>query len=131
MANKSKKKKPPTKTRHAKIDDIDSTIKHALLAVNELMITAQGALRFCKSYIKSEPDSAASLYLSTFFNKAINVADDILSSIPADAIINNDLSPRKGTKHHAKHKSNNAINSKKRKSAQAKAPFKKSRVAKK
>ncbi len=68
----SKKKAPEGK---------DETIQHIMAAGKEILLAAQGALRFCKNYVESTPDSKSKPNLLKFFQNAIKVADDLGGSI--------------------------------------------------
>ena len=58
----------------------DETKQHILNAGREILLAAQGALRFCKSYTEGNKSNANPLLLS-FFERAINVADELGGSI--------------------------------------------------
>lgn len=60
---------------------IDETKEHILAAGRELLLAAQGALRFCRTYAETQAAPAARSQLSAFFTKAITVADDLSESL--------------------------------------------------
>lgn len=59
----------------------DETKRHIMAAGRELLLAAQGALRFCKSYVEVTPESKSQPHLIQFFQKAIAVADDLGKSM--------------------------------------------------
>ena len=57
--------------------NMDETKTHVLAAGREIMLAAQGALRFCKNYVESSAPTTSRPQLLDFFQKAIAVADDL------------------------------------------------------
>lgn len=62
-------------------DDVEETKAHILAAGREVLLAARGALRFCKSYVETTPESESRPHLIGFFQKAIGVADELGKSI--------------------------------------------------
>jgi len=74
--------KKPRKTPVRKAGyDTEDTKNHVMAAGREILLAAQGALRFCKDYVESSPDSASKQHLAGFFSRAMAVADDLGKSI--------------------------------------------------
>lgn len=67
------------KTHHRRpsVPDMDETKEHVIAAGRELMLAAQGALRFCKTYAEESASPATRYQLIRFFSKAISVADEL------------------------------------------------------
>lgn len=61
----------------ADFPDMEITKKHILAAGRELMLAADGALRFCKAYAESASSPSSRSQLTSFFTKAIAVADEL------------------------------------------------------
>jgi len=59
----------------------DETKTHVLAAGREILLAAQGALRFCKTYAESASSDQNRPHLVSFFQKAITVADELGKSI--------------------------------------------------
>lgn len=55
----------------------DDTREHILAAGRELMLAAKGALSFINSYMESQKSSSSQDQISSFFHRAISVADQI------------------------------------------------------
>jgi hypothetical protein len=60
---------------------MDETSQHVLAAGRELLLAAQGALRFCKNYVETQVPTSNRANLMNFFGKAIRVADELGDSI--------------------------------------------------
>ena len=60
---------------------IDETKEHVLAAGREILLAAQGALRFCRDYAETQASPAARVQLVKFFSKAIAVADELGGSL--------------------------------------------------
>ncbi len=60
-----------------KIPDMEETKEHILAAGRELLLAADGALRFCKSYAETRTEPSSRSLLVGFFSKAIAVADEL------------------------------------------------------
>ncbi|MBT3182470.1 MAG: hypothetical protein HN337_08200 [Deltaproteobacteria bacterium] len=75
------RKSPPGQSTRKDPIDKDETIHHIMAAGKELLLAAQGALRFCKDYVENTPDSKSKPNLLKFFQNAIKVADDLGGSI--------------------------------------------------
>jgi len=75
----------PRKAPRAKSKDtppnMDETKEHVLAAGREILLAAQGALRFCKAYVETTSESKSKPHLISFFQKAITVADELGKSI--------------------------------------------------
>jgi hypothetical protein len=56
--------------------DPNKTKAHVMAAGREIMLAAQGALRFCKEYAEKTASPAAKPHLVKFFSRAIAVADE-------------------------------------------------------
>lgn len=67
--------------------DAEETKAHVLAAARELLLAAQGALKFCRYYVEETSDSKTRPYLVGFFQKATQVASElgkgILDACPA------------------------------------------------
>ncbi len=63
------------------VPDMDETKEHILAAGRELMLAADGALRFCKSYAESFSSPQSRSQLVSFFSKAIAVADELAKGL--------------------------------------------------
>lgn len=61
--------------------DIDETKEHVLAAGREILLAAQGALRFCRDYAEEHASPAGRTQMTRFFSKAIAIADDLGGSI--------------------------------------------------
>lgn len=61
--------------------DMDETKGHILAAGRELLLAADGALRFCRKYAETSVPSSSRPGLLDFFQKAIVVADEMGKSI--------------------------------------------------
>ena len=57
--------------------DMDETKEHILAAGKEILLAAQGALRFCKCYVEHQSSAHARPHLVQFFQRAIAVADEL------------------------------------------------------
>jgi hypothetical protein len=57
--------------------EMERTKRHVLAAGRELMLAAQGALRFCKDYVEFSPPRASHPHLVNFFQKGISMADEL------------------------------------------------------
>lgn len=69
-------------TKHAKdMPDMEETKEHIISAGRELMLAADGALRFCRAYAESFSSPATRSHLVTFFTKAIYVADELAKGL--------------------------------------------------
>ncbi|MFH1830510.1 MAG: hypothetical protein ABH871_07025 [Pseudomonadota bacterium] len=60
-----------------KTPDMEETKEHILTAGKELLLAADGALRFCKSYAETMSAPSSRSLLVGFFSKAISVADEL------------------------------------------------------
>ncbi len=60
-----------------KMPDMEETKEHILAAGRELLLAADGALRFCKSYAETRAEPSSRSMLVGFFSKAITVADEL------------------------------------------------------
>lgn len=60
-----------------KMPDMEETKEHILAAGRELLLAADGALRFCKSYAETRTAPSSRSMLVGFFSKAIAVADEL------------------------------------------------------
>lgn len=63
------------------VPDMDETKEHILAAGRELMLAADGALRFCKCYAESFSSPQSRSQLVSFFSKAIAVADELAKGL--------------------------------------------------
>lgn len=67
--------------------DAEETKAHVLAAARELLLAAQGALKFCRYYVEETSQSKTKPYLVGFFQKATQVANElgkgILDACPA------------------------------------------------
>ncbi len=61
--------------------DFDETKDHVLAAGREILLAAQGALRFCRDYAEEHASPSARSQMTQFFSKAIAIADDLGGSI--------------------------------------------------
>lgn len=61
--------------------DFDDTKEHVLAAGREILLAAQGALRFCRDYTEEHASPAARVQMIKFFSRAIAIADDLGGSI--------------------------------------------------
>jgi hypothetical protein len=59
------------------LPDMEDTKEHILAAGRELMLAADGALRFCRAYAETLSPPASRSQLTSFFSKAIAVADEL------------------------------------------------------
>jgi hypothetical protein len=57
--------------------DMEQTKEHILAAGRELLLAADGALRFCKAYAETASAPSSRSTLVSFFSKAISVADEL------------------------------------------------------
>jgi hypothetical protein len=64
-----------SESRHHSYDP-SRTKAHVMAAGRELMLAAQGALRFCKDYAEKTASPATKPQLVKFFSRAIAVADE-------------------------------------------------------
>ena len=65
--------------------DFEETRTHILLAGRELLLAAQGALKFCSQYV--DKTNTGSPNLKSFFKRAMTVADELSSGLKnVDAI---------------------------------------------
>ena len=64
-----------------KIPDMEETKDHILAAGRELMLAADGALRFCRAYAESFSSPSQRSQLVSFFSKAIVVADELAKGL--------------------------------------------------
>lgn len=60
---------------------MDETKEHVLAAGREILLAAQGALRFCKTYAEATSCDKNRPNIVSFFQKAISVADELGKSI--------------------------------------------------
>lgn len=72
------------RTSSSKEELFESTKDHALIAGRELLLAAQGMLKFCKLYVESSSDARFKPYLSDLISKAQNVTDDLAKDIVRD-----------------------------------------------
>lgn len=63
------------------VPDMEETKEHILAAGRELMLAADGALRFCKSYAESFSSPQSRSQLVSFFSKAVAVADELAKGL--------------------------------------------------
>ncbi len=69
-------------TKHArKMPDMEETKEHIISAGRELMLAADGALRFCRAYAESCSSPASRSHLVSFFTRAIDVADELAKGL--------------------------------------------------
>jgi hypothetical protein len=66
---------------HSQIPDMDETKEHVMAAGREIIMAAQGALRFCKAYVEYQAPSKSQPHLVNFFQKAISVADELATGL--------------------------------------------------
>jgi len=59
--------------------DFEETRTHILLAGREILLAAQGALKFCSAYV--EASNKSSPHLKAFFKRAMTVADELGSGL--------------------------------------------------
>ena len=64
-----------------KMPDMEETKEHILAAGRELMLAADGALRFCKAYATQVKSPKPRSQLEAFFSKAIAVADELAKGL--------------------------------------------------
>ena len=57
--------------------EMERTKQHVLAAGRELVLAAQGALRFCKDYVEFSHPRASRPHLVNFFQKGISMADEL------------------------------------------------------
>lgn len=57
--------------------EMERTKRHVLAAGRELILAAQGALRFCKDYVEFSPPRTSRPHLVNFFQKGISMADEL------------------------------------------------------
>jgi hypothetical protein len=57
--------------------EMERTKRHVLAAGRELLLAAQGALRFCKDYVEFSPPRASRPHLVNFFQRGISMADEL------------------------------------------------------
>lgn len=57
--------------------DAEETKAHVLAAARELLLAAQGALKFCRCYVEETSQSKTKPYLVGFFQKATQVANEL------------------------------------------------------
>lgn len=60
---------------------MNETKEHVLAAGREILLAAQGALRFCKGYVETQIPEPSRPNLLKFFHKAIDVADELSRGI--------------------------------------------------
>lgn len=63
--------------RHFTPHDMDETKEHIMIAGKEILLAAQGALRFCKDYVEASMPRQSRSNLVTFFHKALMVAEEL------------------------------------------------------
>lgn len=56
---------------------MEETKAHVLAAGRELLLAAQGALNFCKTYAETQAAPAARPHLIKFFKRALTIADEL------------------------------------------------------
>lgn len=61
--------------------DMEETKGHILAAGKELMLAADGALKFCLAYAESFSSPSSRSQLVSFFSKAISVADELAKGL--------------------------------------------------
>jgi len=64
-----------------RMPDMDETKEHVLAAGRELLLAADGALRFCRSYAESFASPQSRSQLVSFFSKAVAVADELAKGL--------------------------------------------------
>lgn len=57
--------------------DMEETRDHIIAAGREILLAAQGALSFCKSYVETSVPKSSQPNLLIFFQKAMSVADEL------------------------------------------------------
>ena len=57
--------------------EMERTKQHVLAAGRELLLAAQGALRFCKDYVEFSPPRASHPHLIDFLQRGISMADEL------------------------------------------------------
>jgi len=62
-------------------EDIEETKEHVMAAGRELLLAARGALGFCREYVETSVPEASRSNLLSFFQKAIDVADELSRGI--------------------------------------------------
>lgn len=67
----------PEHRRRAQMPDMDETKGHVMAAGRELLFAAEGALKFCRSYVETCVPESSRPNLLNFFQKAITVADEL------------------------------------------------------
>jgi len=63
------------------VPDMEETKEHVLAAGRELLLAADGALRFCRSYAESFASPESRSQLVSFFSKAVAVADELAKGL--------------------------------------------------
>jgi hypothetical protein len=59
--------------------NFEDTRTHILVASRELLLAAQGALKFCSQYVEASPKSSPNL--KAFFKRAMKVANELGSGL--------------------------------------------------
>lgn len=72
------------KTSSSKDELFEGTRDHALTAGRELLLAAQGMLKFCSRYVASSSEARFKPYLSDLISKAQKVTDDLTKDIVRD-----------------------------------------------
>lgn len=62
---------------NTKAPDIEKTKAHIMLAGKELLLAAQGALKYCRHYVENSVSEASKPQLLNFFEKAADAADEL------------------------------------------------------
>jgi hypothetical protein len=66
----------------------ETTKEHALTAGRELLLAAQGMLKFCRKYVETSSEARFKPYLSDIISKAQRVTDDLTKGIVQDVPAN-------------------------------------------
>ncbi len=67
-------------------DLFDDTKDHVLTAGRELVLAAQGMLKFCKMYVDTSSEARFKPCLAGIIEKAKSVADELAREMSADAL---------------------------------------------
>ena len=57
--------------------EMEETKEHILAAGRELLLAANGALKFCEAYVKYSAPKSSRPHLVAFFQKAVSVANEL------------------------------------------------------
>lgn len=66
---------------------MEETRQHIFLAGRELLLAAQGALRFCQAYVEAEAPESSRPAMAAFFRRAIGLADELGRGIASVAAL--------------------------------------------